>query len=209
MGGSLSSLVGETYVCYGELASCWCSSIDRVLVLDGEVCKGLTIDRSSVVEMSIFACYISYSCSPAPKSFLELSLWGCVPNWSRNSVSRVLLASWSPSYGFGIRTSEFGAYVSPCSSYCVISTGVIRQASEPSSLSYMVIKSTRTVGIHVLLDALVDLHWAIVVIGDPACGDLGLGFSWSVVSPSGIAFELVGSTSSLSPTEVILKGPIK
>jgi hypothetical protein len=54
MEGSLISLAGESFLCSGDLASCWCLSANGVLVLDGEVGKGLTLAWGSVVEMSIF-----------------------------------------------------------------------------------------------------------------------------------------------------------
>jgi hypothetical protein len=73
-------------------------------------------------------------------------------------ISIVFLASWSPSWGFGIKTSKVGAVVSPSSSSCVIGTGVMRETSEPYSSSYMVIKSMRTIGIPISLDTLADLH---------------------------------------------------
>jgi hypothetical protein len=73
-------------------------------------------------------------------------------------VSRVFLASWSPSLGFGIKKSEVREDVSPGSSSCLIGTGVMCEAYEPSSSSYMVIKSMRKVGIPVPLDALANLH---------------------------------------------------
>jgi hypothetical protein len=74
-------------------------------------------------------------------------------------VSRVFLASWSPSYVCGIKTSETREDVSHGPSSCVlIGTGVMRESFEPSSSSYMVVKSMRIVGIHIPLDSLADLH---------------------------------------------------
>jgi hypothetical protein len=67
MAGSLSSLSRENFVCSGNLASCWCSSAGGVLVLDGEVEKGSTLAGVLTIEMSIFDCYISSSCSPTHK----------------------------------------------------------------------------------------------------------------------------------------------
>jgi hypothetical protein len=72
-------------------------------------------------------------------------------------MSRVFLASWMPSWGFEIKTLKAGVDVSPGSSSCVICTRVMREAYEPSSLSYMMIEYMRIVGIPVPLDTLADL----------------------------------------------------
>jgi hypothetical protein len=70
----------------------------------------------------------------------------------------------------------------PGSSSCVIGIRVMHEASEPSSSSYMVIKSMRIVGIPIPLDTLVYLHLVVVVTDDIACGGIGLVFSWSTLS---------------------------
>lgn len=70
---SLSTLAGETFVCYGDLVSYLFLSIDGVLVLDGEVGKGATLAGGSAIEMLIFGYCISFSFSPSCKSFLEFS----------------------------------------------------------------------------------------------------------------------------------------
>jgi hypothetical protein len=81
-----------------------------------------------------------------------------IPNWYRNLVSRVLIASWSPSWVFGIKALKAGADVSPGSSSFVIGIGVMHETYELSSSSYMVIKSMRTLGTPILFDSLVILH---------------------------------------------------
>jgi hypothetical protein len=81
-----------------------------------------------------------------------------IPKWSRNSVSRVLIASWSPSWVFGIKSLNVGADVSPGSSSSVIGIGVMHETYELSSSSYMVIKSMRTLGTPIRFDSLVILH---------------------------------------------------
>jgi hypothetical protein len=72
-------------------------------------------------------------------------------------VSRVVLASRFPSCGFQTKSSEVGAYVSPGSSSYLINIGVMCEAYDPSSSSYMVIKSMRTVGIAIPLDAFAEM----------------------------------------------------
>jgi hypothetical protein len=72
-------------------------------------------------------------------------------------VLRVVLSPRPSSWGFGTKSSEVGAYVSPGSSSRVIGTGVMHEAYDPSSSSYMVIKSMSIVGISVPLDALIDI----------------------------------------------------
>jgi len=74
----------------------------------------------------------------------------------------------------------------------------------------MVIKYMRTVGIPIPLDTLSDLHWVVAVTDDPAYDDMGLGFSWSIVSSGGIFCEPFSSSSGwLVSAGVILKGPMK
>jgi hypothetical protein len=72
-------------------------------------------------------------------------------------VSRVFLASRSLSWGFQTKSSEAREDVSPGSSSYVISIGVMCEAFDPSSSSYMVIKSIRMIGISIPLDAFAEL----------------------------------------------------
>ena len=157
----------------GDLASCCSSSIDKVFALDGEVGRGSVLVDSSVIGMSISFFPIPSSCSPVSISFLELSSWGCVSpddcvcSFLINTLSRVVLASRSPSQGFQTKSSEVGANVSPGSSSCVINTVVMCEASEPSSSSYMVIKYMRIIDRPVSLYSFAFLCWDLVVTGDP------------------------------------------
>jgi hypothetical protein len=133
MTGSCNSLAREVSVCFGDLDSCWSSSVDGFFFLARETGKGSTLAWGSTVELSISSCYVSSSYSSTPKSFLEISFLSCVPTWSENSVSRVFLASCSPSWGFGIKASEAKVGVSPGSSSSVIGTTIMRETYELSS----------------------------------------------------------------------------
>jgi hypothetical protein len=73
MVGSLSSLARDIHVCFGDLASCWSSSTDGVLLLDGEVGEGSILAKNSTIGMFIYGYPIPSSCSFVSKSFLELS----------------------------------------------------------------------------------------------------------------------------------------
>jgi hypothetical protein len=73
MVGYFNSLEGEVFLCSGDLAFGQSSSADKFFVLTEEVGEGLTLAGSSVIEVTISGCFVSSSCSPAPKSFLEIS----------------------------------------------------------------------------------------------------------------------------------------